>query len=298
MTRRRNLERHRHSLAEIRDIMNSMKTLAYTETRKLARFIGSQHDVVHSIENVAMDLLSFYPGILPEAQVSTPVYLLVGTQRGFCGNFNHTLLKQLDSVQQEHDHTPPLLVAIGRKLCTLIDADERVAVQLEGANVAEEVTAVLGTVVSQLQSLHKGEHLISVTALFHSEEDAIVTQQLLPPFTHCPPRSPPHAYPPVLNETPQDFLGGLTDQYLLAVLHEILYTSLMAENQQRVAHLEGAVSHLDEVSADLARQCNTLRQGEIIEEIEVILLNSADLGGNPQETQNAGKSQYMSDFFQ
>jgi F-type H+-transporting ATPase subunit gamma len=290
MTRRRSLERHRHSLAEIRDIMNSMKTLAYTESRKLARFIGSQHDVVRGIENVAMDLLSFYPGILPEAQVSTPVYLLVGTQRGFCGNFNHTLLKHLDSMQQEHDHAPPLLVAIGRKLGTLIDADQRVAVQLDGANVAEEATAVLGNVVSQLQSLHKREHLISVTALFHNDEDAIVTQQLLPPFTHCLPATGLFSFPPILNESPQDFLGGLTDQYLLAVLHEILYTSLMAENQQRVTHLEGAISHLDELSADLIRQCNTLRQGEIIEEIEVILLNSSNLGGNPQEMKIIGKS--------
>jgi F-type H+-transporting ATPase subunit gamma len=297
MTRRRSLERHRHRLAEIRDIMNSMKTLAYTESRKLARFIGSQHDVVRSIENVAMDLLNFYPGILPEAQVATPVYLLVGTQRGFCGNFNHTLLKQLDSLQKEHDHAPPLLVAIGRKLCTLIDADQRVAVQLDGANVAEEATAVLGNVVSQLQSLHKREHLISVTALFHNDEDAIVTQQLLPPFTHCLPTTTHFLFPPVLNESPQDFLGGLTDQYLLAVLHEILYTSLMAENQQRVTHLEGALRHLDELSADLIRQCNTLRQGEIIEEIEVILLNSANLGGNPQESENIGKSPDRTPFF-
>jgi len=68
MTRRRHLEHHRQSLAEIRDIMNSMKTLAYMETRKLARFLDAQHAVVQSIEDVAADLLSFYPETLPEAQ--------------------------------------------------------------------------------------------------------------------------------------------------------------------------------------------------------------------------------------
>ena len=57
----------------------------------------------------------------------------------------------------------------------------------------------------------------------------------------------------------------------------MLYTSLMAENQQRVAHLEGAVKHLDDESAELVRQCNTLRQAEIIEEIEVILLSADSL---------------------
>ncbi len=68
------------------------------------------------------------------------------------------------------------------------------------------------------------------------------------------------------------------DHYLFAALHEILYASLNAENHQRVAHLEGAVKHLDDESAELARQCNALRQEEIIEEIEVILLSAASLG--------------------
>jgi F-type H+-transporting ATPase subunit gamma len=67
----------------------------------------------------------------------------------------------------------------------------------------------------------------------------------------------------------------LTDHYLFAALNEILYTSLMVENHQRVTHLEGAITHLDDELATLTRQSNALRQEEIIEEIEVILLNTS-----------------------
>jgi len=59
--------------------------------------------------------------------------------------------------------------------------------------------------------------------------------------------------------------------------YEIFYTSLLAENHQRVQHLEGAVKHLDDESAKLRRQINARRQEEIIEEIEVILLSAASL---------------------
>jgi F-type H+-transporting ATPase subunit gamma len=65
MTRRQDLERHRQSLGEVRDIMNSMKTLAYMETRKLARFVDAQRAVVDSIEEVAADFLSFQTNTLP-----------------------------------------------------------------------------------------------------------------------------------------------------------------------------------------------------------------------------------------
>ena len=163
-----------------------------------------------------------------------------------------------------------------------MEADERDTVRLEGANVAEEVTAVLGRMVEELYTLLKKNHASSVYALYHNEEEEVVLQQLLPPFKDIVDAKPRFAYPPVLNQSPQAFLAGLTDQYLLAVLHEILYTSLMAENHRRVSHLEGAVKHLDEVSSDLIRKCNTLRQAEIIEEIEVILLNAANLGGDKQ----------------
>ena len=51
----------------------------------------------------------------------------------------------------------------------------------------------------------------------------------------------------------------------------------MAESQQRVMHLDGAVQHMDEQSEELHRQSNVLRQEEIIEEIEVILLSAVSL---------------------
>jgi len=83
MTRRNKVQSHRHSLDEIRNIMNSMKTLAYMETRKLSRFLDAQHAVVRSIETVAADLLGFHPEILPDTNQATPVYILIGSERGF-----------------------------------------------------------------------------------------------------------------------------------------------------------------------------------------------------------------------
>lgn len=56
----------------------------------------------------------------------------------------------------------------------------------------------------------------------------------------------------------------------------------MAETQRRVAHLDNAVRHLDERLDALQRRSNQLRQEEIIEEIEVILLGAAELGPGPR----------------
>ena len=99
MKSRRQLELHRHGLGEIRDIMNAMKNLAYMETRKLARFLDAQQAVVASIEEAAGDFLEFYPETLPASVGATPVYLLIGAERGFCGDFVHPLVDQLEQAE-------------------------------------------------------------------------------------------------------------------------------------------------------------------------------------------------------
>lgn len=279
MPGRRKLEEHRRSIGEIRDIMNSMKLLAHMETRKLDHLLGTQHAVVSSIETVAADFVSAYPEATSAMQAAQEVYLVIGSERGFCGDFNETLLRQLERIQQDKQGKDfPILVTAGQKLHTSLPDDPRVAARLDGAGVAEEVAAVLTRVVDTLAALQTQYGALTLYALYHAvDDDTLATQQLLPPFQDYLDRPSRFSLPPVLNLKPTDFLIELSDHYLFAALHEIFYASLMAENQQRVQHLEGAVKHLDEESDELRRQSNARRQEEIIEEIEVILLSAASL---------------------
>lgn len=277
MTRRQDLEHHRHGLGEIRAIMNSMKTLAYMEICKLSRFLNAQYAVVRSIEDTAADFLSFHSEAMPQVDETTRVYILIGTERGFCGDFNQSLVGHLESALETHPIGKSFLIAVGRKMHTLIENDARVVALIDGAGVVEEVTVVLNQMVQALSSLQEQHGMLTVYGLYHGGTDGIVMIKLLPSFQqylHQPPRFP---HPPELNLSPTEFLLELTEQYLFAALYEMLYTSLMAENHNRVAHLEGAVKHLDDKSEELARQCNTLRQEEIIQEIEVILLSASSV---------------------
>jgi F-type H+-transporting ATPase subunit gamma len=100
-------------------------------------------------------------------------------------------------------------------------------------------------------------------------------------FEHYRDVEPRFTHASLVHLSPQAFLGALLDHYLYSVLHELIYVSLMAEKLKRVRHLEGAVRHLDEKSSALLRKSNALRQEEIIEEIEAILLSTASQGNQP-----------------
>ena len=278
MTRRRELEQHRHTLGEIRSIMNSMKTLAYIESRKLGRFLDAQRAAVAHIETIAADFLGYYPKALPHAEEATPTCLLVGSERGFCGDFNETLLRRLESHVLEYNIDTPQLIVAGNKLGNHLEGDPRVVACIDGASVVEEAEKTLAPIIDILTELQAKEGAVSLTVFYHDpDREQIVTTEVLPPFEQYRDTAPGFPHPPVLNLSPEAFLGELIDHYLLAAQHEIMYVSLMAENILRVRHLEGAVQHLDDKSANLLHQSNALRQEEIIEEIEVILLSAASL---------------------
>jgi F-type H+-transporting ATPase subunit gamma len=102
----------------------------------------------------------------------------------------------------------------------------------------------------------------------------VVMKNILPAFADLLSASEQYATAPDINLPPTVLLNELAEHYLLALLYNSLYAALMAENLSRIDHMENALQRIDEKTLGLTQQCNILRQEEIIEEIEIILLNT------------------------
>ena len=281
MSRRLDLDNHHHSLNEIIKILDAMKMLAYMETHKLGAFLDTQHQALDAISSAANDFLSFYPGTqLKESEVF-PVYLLIGSERGFCGDFNQELVDYIEQLLTIPSNVKPTFITVGRKLYNLMQDDVHVYSQIEGPNVVEEVPTVLEQTVQVLTKIQQQQPLMGLYSVYHSGEQGIITKKLLPPFQHQDQQPADFQTPPELNLPPADFLLKVAEQFLFTALHEIVYTSLLEENNNRIMHLEGAVKHLETKADELTQQCNILRREEITEEIEVILLNASSFDDFP-----------------
>lgn len=269
MSQSHELQLHITKLEEIRSILNSMKNLALIEVHKLARFQTLQSQAVAVIEQAAADLLDFYPHLAIASADARSICLLIGAERGFCGDFNENVIDAND------EQTTAEIIAIGGRLGNKL-AEDKVIPIIAGANVAEEVPIIVNRLI---ESIAPGQQPgICLTALYHdSVTNQIARRQLLPPLPRQTAQTPRYPHPPVLNLAPDVFFSELLGHYLFAVLHEILYISLTAENHRRLQHLEGAVKHLDDETVTLKRKSQIYRQEEITEEIEVILLNAENL---------------------
>lgn len=273
MSGRRELDRRLSALRETRGILHSMKTLAFMEARKLDQRIEEQRKLVATLDEVAADFLAHHPALQAGGDGLRPLELIVGSERGFCGDFNESLARihgppPAGPLRQDH-------IVIGRKLAGRLGEDPRVRKVLAGPDAIEDVDRVLSTIVAAIDEVRSSEGSVRLTVHFHGRDtDQPSTRTLLPPFgtAAVATRRPP--LPPLLNLATGAFLRDLADQYLYAALHEVLVASLWAENQRRARHLDGAVNRLDERIESLNGRGRQLRQEEITEEIEVILLAS------------------------
>ncbi len=289
MSRRRDLETRIHSLNDIREIMNAMKNLSLMETHRLARFLDTQRRVVASIESAADDFLRFHPGLFGSESDCRDVHLLVGSERGFCGDFNESLVRALYRYREAAQGAA--LIAVGGKLAAKLAGDPRVTDFVSGPSVVEEVDPVLSRLLDRMNRLSPADVRagpLRLTVFHHDPGKDGVEISVLKPFREPESRAAPLAWPPLLTLRPRPFLIGLAEQYLVALLHELLYRSLMAENQRRMQHMDSAVRRLERTSADLLRGRNVLRQEEITEEIEVIML-SVGVSGEVRANRRTGR---------
>jgi len=255
---------------EIRSIMTAMKSLSLVETRKLARFIDHQHRMLANIKAAAEDFMHFFP---VEGITGAPhtILLIIGSERGFCGNFNERVLAALHELPAWQ--YPPELVIVGHRLGSKLETSSEkatgVIASLEGPTVTEDVPVVLERM---MDALHKASCLsadgVELFGLAHDVDGKPRLRLLLPLPSTSTTR---FTSAPQIQLVPPVFFAELLDQYLLATLYGLIYESFAVENHQRLAHMENALDRLDEKLDGLALKRNALRQEKIIEEIEVTL---------------------------
>ena len=276
MSKRRELQEHSDSLADIGELLGAMKNLALVESRRIATFIDAQRAAARIVEGTLAEFIADYAEHIVPAEASGEVLCIVGSERGFCGDLNQRLIGSAQALIAPHDaasaiatDTPaPRVVLVGSRLADAWSGDAAAA--MAGAGFADEVQNILADLVATLTPLMLGNPALSLLYL----TDAGPVHQNLLPAPQPRVRATRRGHPLQINLPPRQLHAALIDQFLESALGCALYDALLHENQLRLEHMEQARQRIDEQLEDLARRSNRARQEEITEEIEIILLSS------------------------
>jgi F-type H+-transporting ATPase subunit gamma len=275
MSERRRIMQRAASLREIDEILGAMKSLAFVEAHRISTFIDAQRQAVAWIETAAADFLSDYRESLPSSETHGDIVCVLGAERGLCGDFNGRIRAACDEHAQALAGAKQVVV-VGTRLAESYSG--KVHTVLEGPSVVEEVPAMIARLLHELATALSAQTEALGLLLMYQDAEGVQLRRLLP-FSPPPVAAVRHAYPLRLQLTPQDFFRAMAEHYLYAVLHAIFYESLLEESRQRLEHMQRARDQLGENLGDLERRQRKLRQEEITEEIELILLSADVLQG-------------------
>jgi len=272
MSKLADLQSRMRALRDIEGILNAMKNLSLVEMTKVSRFCITQQELLLSVKEALADFQQFHgsPAEIRGTD-SASLYVLIGSERGFCGGFNETIQKTLES--HAIARTNPKLILVGRKLALKFLQDKRVVASLDGPSAAEEIPSVISQLAKTLTRFSSSDWKI----IHNGYTGAGTSVEVTSPFDL--PRIEPAKklqFPPLLNLASSDLRPQLFDQYLFALFYGIFYQSFVAENHERLRHMDGALNKLREDEEGLRRLSNALRQESITEELEVIMLSVDD----------------------
>jgi F-type H+-transporting ATPase subunit gamma len=261
MTRRREIEARLGLYDELSGILGAMRSFALVELRRVTRIEAAQQQVVSALSEALRDVVAALP--VPAA-VEGDTWLLFGSVRGFCGGFNEEVVR----AWQAAGGIARRVVAVGERLQSLLPKEARsfpvagAAGALDAASAIDRILAALGAA----RGSRTGE--AGLVACLRDEAGPRI-QRLLP---LAPSDVRSTADLPLTNEPPERVAAGVAQHYLFHSLLALMLRSIRVENHMRLLQMENALRHLEDGRQDLKRQRNRLRQEEIVEEIELMVL--------------------------
>ncbi|MDX1810867.1 MAG: F0F1 ATP synthase subunit gamma, partial [Gammaproteobacteria bacterium] len=235
MSKRHDLQNHIKSLNEISEIMASIKTLSMLEMHKIAQALKNQERIVSNIEAMAKDFANHYFLNFPATKQDKHCLLVLGSERGFCGGFNEMILQSLEQKLASNADSTAGIIAVGQKICSQLADHPKLLASLSGVSVLEESGDVIQNILNNFKELQLTHHFNSLEVLFYEHKDeSIKNLHLFPPFRELKADSSVTGFPPILNLDESTFLNSLIDQFLFFRVYEMIYSSAMIENQQRI----------------------------------------------------------------
>ncbi len=279
MSKLTRLKEHIHALDDINNIMKAMKNHALFEINKMSKYISMQDNSINTIKEVGQDFFKFYPSYLELPIETAPVIcILIGSERGFCGNFNDAIIQQLRHFEENNPDKVLRFVIVGRKLAVNLAGDKRVIREIAGYETAEEIPDIILKLVNTLETISLELNIKPHPALwrffFNTSSNDRMETETLQPFVEFTTGNDHHlSSPPLLNVSADQFVFEFINHYLLSTLYFVFYRSFITENYQRLHHLDNALGRLEKNIKQLSQHLNMVRQEDITQEIEVIMLS-------------------------
>ncbi len=269
------------AIETIKKITHAMRLISMSTRSRLK----VKEEPLHTYITASQELLSRLQRHAPAWQNSVvnppaslaprPLIILIGSQRGLCGNFNTVLFSFLEKVIEENPHLHMLnipMITVGKKAiayahhnaCTIIhEYPELTARHIP--SIAHDITRFL---------FEQSQPFTHVNVLSNQLKTFFVQKphdtQLIPFInteTENGQKQEPSNDPYLWEQSPDTILDQLAQEAIESELHYLLFESLLAEHAARFISMDNATRNAQSLLEETQLQYNKLRQAKITKEL-------------------------------
>ncbi len=202
-----------------------------------------------------------------------PLIIVIGSQKGLCGNFN-TMLFQLLSHEVAEYKTKPVFIAIGKRVVDFIQENHPEQLIFS----FEEFTArnFLSIAQQLIDIIMQASPSYSSVVVFGNTFKGFFTQK--PIFSSLIPFNPasiPKSEPPhegyIWDQSSTTVLNFIAQQYITAQLQHMLFESLLSEHAARFLSMDSSTRNADKLLETTKLEYNKLRQAKITKELTELI---------------------------
>jgi F-type H+-transporting ATPase subunit gamma len=290
MANTRELVKRRKAIRNIRKITRTMELIATSKFKKAMDRALHAGPYTRKIAELAADLSANagavqHPLLQPHAQVKNSVLLVICSNRGFCGGYNASVLREANARLREcqAEGCTPHLEASGKRAILYFRFQhvptEHAYTQFEDKPRFEEVEELANRYIAAYTSGAIDRVDVAYTKFLSAARQAAVVETLLPLSAPAQAGAAPTG-PKVEYEYLPDAAGIL--EVILPVsfkvrLFKCFLDAAVSEQIARRVAMKAATENADEIIRSLTQKYNRARQSKITTELSEIIGGAAAL---------------------
>jgi F-type H+-transporting ATPase subunit gamma len=283
------IRRHIGVVSQTRQITNAMHMISTSKMRKSMQRFAANSRYFQIIRQTMKDIITHNEDVthpyLLRPHGERRVYIVIASDKGLAGSFNHDVLQLATEHMQDHEFESNLFT-VGQQARSWFERSGKM-VDIDFTSVMEEPSLDGARMIAEtVLELYEQDLLDQVFIVFTSMESALVNKprvlRLLPVLeedfadVEIPPRE---SYEIRYEPSPHAVLELLVPQYMIGMVYGSILLSFAAEQSARMNAMDAATRNADEMIGKLAIDMNRARQAAITNEIAEIISGSGTLGG-------------------
>lgn len=280
-----NLQEIRRRISSVQNtqkITRAMKLVAAAKVRRAQDALMTTRGHAGHMRDLTETLLSRHPDFshpLLEEKKSERIRLLVLTSdRGLCGGYNHTVVQEaVRWVAGQDEEKEISITLIGRKGAELFKRRKiHVHEMLSGLYDDHLAQASVDLVNDYVHDFEDG-HIDELYCIYSSFEAMIRQQVMVEKILPCRFETREESHDPnwIIEPDEKSLLSWLIRTNLFAQQHRIFHESIASEHGARMAAMEAATTNAGDVLSSLTLSYNRLRQDAITREVVEVISGTA-----------------------